>query len=179
VKTIDLKRTPSFKVKQTITTHCGGERPITRFSDRFKKGMGGFIFRDAGAQNQPYRAILAIYQNGIGIYCRNIYSNYQVLIPTPDIHTIEIRKNTDIIQPKRFSLYALLRKSGLKHHQVSGYLMPSEWKQYEQAICTIHTPETFFSLELDKCTPESLITYFQNSPVADRMIPTLHPPNFV
>lgn len=179
MKILDLKRTPSFKIKREISAHCGGERPVTRFSDRFKKGIGGFIFRDEGAGNQPYSSILAIYQDGIGIYCRNVYSNYLVLVPASDIHTIEIQKKADIIQPKAFSLYSILKKTGLKHHQISGYLMPNEWKQQQMAVCTIHTPDTYFSLELVKRAPESLVRYLLESPVGDKLIPSVDPPEFL
>jgi len=141
--------------------------------------MGGLIFRDAGANNQPYSAILATFQDGMGIYCRNVYSNYLVLVPASEIQTIEIQKTADIIQPKKFSLYSLLKKAGLKHHQIFGYLMPNEWVKTEPGVCTIHTPDSYFSLELVKCAPESLVGYLLESPVGDKLIPSVDPPEFL
>ncbi|MCE2790454.1 MAG: hypothetical protein LW630_11145 [Saprospiraceae bacterium] len=165
MRTIDLKTTSTSTVNKHIATICGetiSHGPIARW---LGKGLAGFSFFDPADETKeaPYKVNIALYQQGIGLYFRNRFANRLVLIPQNEINKIHILQEQEIIRPLRFSLYSTLLRLGASHESAAPYLMPREIVTQNPAQCTIHTPESFILLHLDKAKPSNAILALQKA----------------
>ncbi|MBK8625335.1 MAG: hypothetical protein IPN86_07165 [Saprospiraceae bacterium] len=152
MKIIDLTKTSKLKLRNEVERICGGQSIEDQWISGPGRGLGGFAFKDnllADDQNKNlFNCNLAFYKNGLGIYFRNGFSNYLVLIHEDEISSIELEKNSDIIKPYKYSLYSLLIKIGINPSKAAEYLMPKEIVKENIAYCIIRLPETHFDLEL-------------------------------
>ena len=132
---------------------------------RFQKGLGGFSFTDPISQSEEekFMVSVAIFNQGMGVYCRNMYKNYLVLIPEKMITKLEIHKDKDIIAPYGLSLFSLLKKIGISDYNASKYLMPKEIVSENKAKLTIRTPEKYLSLDIEKISPDKVISLLKKT----------------
>jgi hypothetical protein len=132
---------------------------------RFQKGLGGFSFMDPISQSEEekFMVSVAIFNQGLGVYCRNMYQNYLVLIPENMITKLEIHKEKDIIAPYGLSLFSLLKKIGFSEYTASKYLMPKEIVSENKAKLTIRTPEKYLSLDIEKISPDKVISLLKKT----------------
>lgn len=151
MKIIDLHITHKYKVKKDIEKICGGQSQEYKLLNGFNKGLGGFIFIDQHSSNDSmmYKATIAFYDKGLGLYCRNFYKNFLTLIPENELTAIHIFKYPDIIRPARFSLYSWLLKSGRPHEMAEQYLMPIEIleEHIPQTVIQAGNQEIFLSMD--------------------------------
>ncbi|HMR89509.1 MAG TPA: hypothetical protein PKD51_15220 [Saprospiraceae bacterium] len=165
MKIVDLTNCSKHKVNAEINKHCGGTSMETFWLMRFQKGLGGFTFMDPLSNNEDekFMVSLAIFNQGIGVYCRNMYKNYLILIPENNITKLEVQKHKDIISPFGFSLFKMLKKIGISDYTASKYLMPKEIVIENKAQFTIRTPEKYLSLDIDKVSPEKVISLLKKT----------------
>lgn len=165
MKIIDLTSTSKHKVTSEINKYCGGSSIESFWLMRFQKGLGGFSFLDplSNKEEEKFMVSIAIYSSGIGVYCRNIYKNYLVLIPEQNITKLEIQKQRDIIAPYGMSIFSLLKKVGFSDYYASKYLMPKEIVMENKAKLTIRTPDKFFALDIEKISPEKVIALLKKT----------------
>ena len=165
LKIVDLTYSSKHKVNAEINKHCGGNSLETYWIMRFQKGLGGFSFLDPISMNEDekFMVSIAIYNEGIGVYCRNMYKNYLILIPENSIIKLEIQKQRDIIAPYGLSIFSLLKKVGVSDYQASKYLMPKEIVIENKAKLTIRTPEKFLSLDIERISPEKVISLLKKT----------------
>ena len=165
LKIVDLIHSSKHKVNAEINKHCGGSSVETFFLMKFQKGLGGFSFTDPISTNEDekFMVSIAIYTQGIGVYCRNMYKNYLILIPEKNITKLEIQKQRDIIAPYRFSIFSLLKKVGISDYHASKFLIPKEIVLENKAKLTIRTPEKFLSLDIEKISPEKVISLLKKT----------------
>lgn len=132
---------------------------------RFQKGLGGFSFMDPISQSEEekFMVSIAIFNQGMGVYCRNMYKNYLVLIPEKMITKLEIHKDKDIIAPYGLSFFSLLKKIGFSDYTASKYLMPKEIVSENKAKLTIRTPEKYLSLDIEKISPDKVISLLKKT----------------
>lgn len=151
MKVIDLLITNKYKVRREIQTLCGGQSPEYKLLNGYNRGLGGFIFTDhhSDEESMRYKATIAFYDKGLGIYCRNIYRNFLTLIPEEELQSIHVYKYPDIIKPARYSLYKWLVQRGKPSYKAEQYLMPIEIieEHLPQAILTASDKEISLSLE--------------------------------
>jgi len=114
-------------------------------------------------EDEKFMVSIAIYNEGIGVYCRNMYKNYLILIPENSIIKLEIQKQRDIIAPYGLSIFSLLKKVGVSDYQASKYLMPKEIVIENKAKLTIRTPEKFLSLDIERISPEKVISLLKKT----------------
>lgn len=159
MKVLDLTHSSKHKIDAEIEHFCGGKSIDKFWLTGFQKGLGGLSFSDpqSDGADEKFMATLAFYNAGLGVYCRNMYKNFLVLIPENIITKIEIKKQQDIISPYSFSLFTLLKNVGVSDHTASKYLMPKEIIQENKPKFIIRTTEKYFSLEIDKISPDRLI----------------------
>lgn len=171
MKVIDLTRASKHKKNQSIKEYCGGLTLETRWLMRFEKGISGFTFTDPEIPDtsQKYVATMAFYKEGLGIYCRNMFANYLILIHQDDIRSIEIEKRHDIIRPTTFSFYKILRYLGASEFTSSKYLMPKEIIEEHKAKFILRCTEKYITLELDKLPYHKLISVFKKSTFVDKL----------
>ncbi|MGB4958511.1 MAG: hypothetical protein WBO36_03490 [Saprospiraceae bacterium] len=171
MKIIDLSNTSKHKLQQEINKYCGGQDGQKYWRFTVHKGQGGLSFSDGSPDEdtQKYMASIAFYKAGIGVYCRNIYKNYIVLIPDDSITKIELEKNADIIAPYRYSLFYLVKKVGLPDSTALKYLIPKEIVEEHKAIITIRTEDKFLSLILENISHERLTMMLKNTNFVDRL----------
>lgn len=165
MKVINLIIKSKHFVNQEIQSICGGKSIETFWISGFQKGIGGLGFTDPESSNhdEKYMVSIAFFKTGLGIYCRNMYSNYLVLIPENELLSFKLIKEKDFISPKAISLFSIMNKMGFSYHTSSKYLMPKEIILENPAELIIRTPEKFFKLEIDKITPDKLINVFKKS----------------
>ncbi len=137
--------------------------------NRFANGVGGFAFRDPSQPEDEYvfKTNLAFYVDGLGIYCRNHYANYVVLIPKKEFELIEIVKETTKIKSSRLSLYKLLVKMGMEPIYAENYLTPSEIIDENHPYLMIKTFDTFFKLDMPGISVRKLENIFKKSNLSD------------
>jgi hypothetical protein len=165
VKIIDLTNCSKHKVNAEINKHCGGISVDTFWIMRFQKGLGGLTFKDplSESDDEKFMVSLAVFNQGIGVYCRNMYKNYLILIPESNITKLEVQKQKDIIAPYSLSLFSLLKKVGASDYTASKYLMPKEIIMENKAKLTIRMPEKYISLDIDKISPEKVISLLKKT----------------
>ncbi|MBK9734076.1 MAG: hypothetical protein IPO92_03525 [Saprospiraceae bacterium] len=165
MKVVNLHQTSDHFVKAQINKHVGGKSIESYWIAGFQKGIGGFSFMDpeSDKENEKYKVSIAFFTSGIGIYCRNLFSNYLVLIPESELTNLHIIKETDIICPFAFSPYTVLKRFGISDHTASKYLMPKEIITEHQASFVIKTSEKFFKLHLEKIHPDKLISILKRT----------------
>ncbi len=168
MKVINLTNTSKIKVDNDIKTICGGITAKERWINRFAHGVGGFAFRDPSQPEDEYvfKTNLAFYVDGLGIYCRNHYANYVVLIPKKEFELIEIVKETTRIKPTALSIYKLLVKLGMDPIYAENYLTPSEIIDENHPYLMIKTPDTFFKLDMPGISVGKLVKIFKQSNLA-------------
>lgn len=165
MKIVDLTNCSKHKVTAEINKHCGGTSMETYWIMRFQKGLGGFSFMDPSSENEEekFMVSVAVFNQGIGVYCRNMYKNYLILIPENSITKLEVQKQKDIIAPYGLSLFSLLKKIGISDYTASKYLMPKEIVIENKAKLTIRTPEKYLSLDIDKVSPDKVISLLKKT----------------
>jgi hypothetical protein len=168
MKVIDLTHSSKHKINAEIDHFCGGKSIEKFWLAGFQKGLGGFSFTDpqSDVAEEKFMSSLAFYNAGIGIYCRNMYKNFLVLIPENIIIRMEIIKQQDIISPYRLSLFTLLKNIGVSDHTACKYLMPKEIIMESKPQFTIHTTDKYLSLEIDKISPDTLIKLLKKTKFA-------------
>ena len=92
-----------------------------------------------------------------------MYKNYLILIPESNITKLEVQKQKDIIAPYSLSLFSLLKKVGASDYTASKYLMPKEIIMENKAKLTIRMPEKYISLDIDKISPEKVISLLKKT----------------
>lgn len=165
MKVIDLKVTSRVKVENDIRQLCGGHPDDGKWAFLKEKGLSGLSFTDHQLKTEKaqFKSILALYKYGLGIYCRNIYSNKLVLLPSSDIKSIEIIKNKDVLQPLKYSLFSIMNRIGISYETASRYLMPVEIVDQHPVQCIIRTDNTYFTLTLEKLHSYTLIKTLNNT----------------
>lgn len=150
MKVVDLTKISKTKLNHEIQQICGGLSIENRWMNGVGKGLGGFSFKDPQSVNDDdvFSCNLAFYTNGLGIYFRNSFANYLVLIPQAEIVSLDIAKKGDKIKPTRFSPYQVLIKMGIDSSVAAGYLMPKEIIEEHPASFKIRLDDTFFLFEL-------------------------------
>jgi len=169
LKVIDLKVTSRLKVENDIRQLCGGHPDEGKWAFLKEKGLSGLSFTDHQLKTEKaqFKSILALYKNGLGIYCRNIYSNKLVLLPETDVKSIEIIKNKDVLRPFKYSLFSIMNKIGISYETASKYLMPVEIVAQHPIQCIIRTENTYFTLNLEKLHSNTLIKTLNNTNFAE------------
>jgi len=151
MKVIDLLITNKYKVRKEIQTLCGGHSPEYKVLNGFSKGLGGFVFHDhhSGDDIIRYKATIAFFDRGMGLYCRNMYKNFLTLIPEDELKNIHVYKYPDIVQPAKYSVYKWMVSRGKPSHIAEKYLMPIEIveEHVPQAIIKLPTSEINLTLE--------------------------------
>ncbi len=165
MKTLDLTKLSKYHVEREIRTVCGGYINEKKWLSGFNIGIGGLMFTDTKGSNTPekYKVVLANYKNGIGLYFRNVHSNYLVLIAKDKIRKIEIIKEKDVIKPMKLSIFNLLLKVGFPSEKAVGYLAPNEIISENPAFCIIKTEDYFIQLQLEKTSPQKLVSTLKKS----------------
>ena len=79
------------------------------------------------------------------------------------ITKLEVQKQKDIIAPYSLSLFSLLKKVGASDYTASKYLMPKEIIMENKAKLTIRMPEKYISLDIDKISPEKVISLLKKT----------------
>ena len=181
MKVVNLLQTSGHSVNAQINKHVGGKSIESYWITGFQKGICGFSFMDpeSDKENEKYMVSIAFFNSGIGIYCRNIYSNYLVLIPEKEITTLRIVKETDIICPFAFSPYSLLKKIGVSDHTASKYLMPKEIITEKQANFVIKASDKYFKLNLEKIHPYKLISILKKTNFVHLMAVHIQSPQII
>jgi hypothetical protein len=179
MKVIDLTNTSKHKINADIEHLCGGKSIEKFWLTGFQKGLGGFSFTDpqSDSTEEKFMASLAFFNAGLGVYCRNMYKNFLVLIPENIITKIEIKKQQDIISPYRLSPFTLLKIIGVSDHTATKYLMPKEIIQENKPQFIIRTTEKYFSLEIDKISPDRLINMLKKTTFVDITEVKIEPPH--
>jgi hypothetical protein len=146
LKVIDLTKTSKLKLRNEIEIICGGQSIEDKWLSGPGRGLGGLTFIDPEISDGPsaYSCSLAFYYQGLGIYFRNSFANYHILIHEDEIVQIDIHKPSDKIKPFTFSLYRILSKLGMNPLNASQYLMPKEILEEYPASCTIRLQDTYF-----------------------------------
>ncbi len=141
MKVIDLLITNKYKVRKDIDVICGGQSPEYKVLNGFSKGLGGFVFTDhhSGNEMMRYKATIAFFDKGMGLYCRNMYKNFLTLIPEEELQNIHVYKYPDIVRPAKYSLYKWMVARGRPSYIAEKYLMPIE-------IIEEHLPQTIIKL---------------------------------
>ena len=179
MKVIDLTHSSKHKINAEINHFCGGKSIEKFWLTGLQKGLGGFSFTDpqSDGADEKFMASLAFFNEGLGVYCRNMYKNFLVLIPEKTITRMEIKKQQDIISPYSLSLFTLLKNMGVSDHTASKYLMPKEIIQENKPQFIIRTPEKYFSLEIDKISPDRLINLLKKTKFVAMTDIQLEPPH--
>jgi hypothetical protein len=177
LKVINLTHTSKIKVDNDIKLICGGITAKERWINRFAHGVGGFAFRDPSQPEDEYvfKTNLAFYVDGLGIFCRNHYANYVVLIPKQEFELIEIVKETTRINPTTLSMYKLLVKLGMDPIYAENYLTPVEIIDENLPYLMIKTPDTFFKLDMPGISVRKLENIFKKSNLADKLMLKISP----
>lgn len=181
MKVIDLTKISKSKIKSEIDLICGGQSLEDKWLSGLGRGLGGFIFTDPQIldEQNSFKCNLAFYKEGMGIYFRNIYSNYLVLIHEDEIAAIEIRKLGDTIMPYKYSFYSLLVKAGFDPIQSSVYLMPKEIKEEFPAQCILRLRDVFFTFQLENISIIKLKNTFLKSRYAKYLTVDVSSPIFL
>lgn len=179
MKVIDLTHSSKHKINAEIDHFCGGKSIEKFWLTGFQKGLGGFSFTDpqSDVADEKFMASLAFYNSGLGVYCRNMYKNFLVLIPEKTITRMEIKKKQDIISPYSLSLFTLLKNIGVSDHTASKYLMPKEIIVESKPQFTIRTTDKYLSLEIDKISPDTLIKLLKKTKFVAMTDIHLEPPH--
>jgi len=169
MKVIDLTHSSKHKINAEINHFCGGKSVEKFWLTGFQKGLGGFSFTDKQSEgpDEKFMASLAIFNTGLGVYCRNMYKNFLVLIPENIITMMEIKKQRDIIAPYTMSIFSLLKNIGVSDHTASKYLMPKEIITENKPQFIIHTTEKYFTLDIDKISPEKVLSLLKKTKFVD------------
>lgn len=162
MKVIDLLITHKYKVKRDILSICGGQSPEYKLLNGFNKGLGGFIFKDhhSGDEAMTYKATIAFYDKGLGLYCRNFYKNYLTLIPESELNAIHVFKYPDIIRPARYSFYNWMIKRGRPSQLAEQYLMPVEILEEHIPQAIIKAGDLEISLSMDDVSVDKMKKIF-------------------
>lgn len=165
MKVINLTHTSKIKVDNDIKLICGGITAKERWINRFAHGVGGFAFRDPSQPEDEYvyKTNLAFYAKGLGIYCRNHYANYVILIPENEIDIIEIVKESSRLKSVSLSLYKFLVRLGMNPINAENYLTQAEIIEENLPHLMINTPETFFKLDMVGISVTKLASLFKKS----------------
>ncbi len=179
MKVIDLTNTSKHKINADIDHLCGGKSIEKFWFTGFQKGLGGFSFTDpqSSSEEEKFMASLALFNAGLGVYCRNLYKNFLVLIPETTITKIEIKKHRDIISPYRLSPFTLLKNLGVSDHTATKYLMPKEIIRENKPQFIIRTQEKYFSLDIDKISPDRLINLLKKTKFVNITEVDIEPPH--
>ncbi|MFZ1706122.1 MAG: hypothetical protein WAT79_17385 [Saprospiraceae bacterium] len=124
--TIDLQKLGKRKIDQFILEKVGSA-PIFKGGIKKLRGVTGFYFEDEiSGTRLMYNVNIALFEKGLGLYCRNRHYNFLVLIPFAEIGHINLSKRVDELQIKSFSWFTLASKFGLTYWKSKNYLLESE-----------------------------------------------------
>lgn len=169
MKVLDLTITSAIKRKTLIRDICGGQSERNKAVSGFGKGISGFTFLDKldDGREEIYQSNLEFYNAGIGIYNRNIYSNFLLLIAIDEIKDVHIHKAADFIVPKSWSIYSLLRRLGVNGKTAEKMLMPIEIIEAHVPTVTFHLKEEYVTLNMDNISIEKFEKLLKKSLLKD------------
>ena len=150
MKILDLSGLSSSTVTREIHKVLGHSTLASKGSGPVAKVFSALSFTDVDDHNTSYKVSASIYDNGLGLYFRNLTANRLVLIPSGEISGLSITREAEEVSPARWSLFKLLRAAGIAEDTASKYLMPVEIISEHPAFFTIVTPETLFKLTVEK-----------------------------
>jgi hypothetical protein len=159
MRTLDLTATSPNTIRRAIAETCGHKIPNGPLTQWLGKGIGGLTFTDPADTNSehPYKANMAFFTAGMGIYFRNRFANRLILLHSDEVRNIEVTRQQEVICPFPFSVYSLLRKSGMTHDKAAPYLMPKEIISHHDSVCTVFIPESFITLHMTETQPQKLL----------------------
>ncbi len=178
MRTLDLTATSPNTIRRAIAETCGHKIPHGPLTQWLGKGIGGLTFTDpADTQSEhPYKVNMAFFTAGMGIYFRNHFANRLVLLHSDELRKIEVIRQQDVIRPYTFSIYSLLRKSGMAHDNAAPYLMPKEIVSHHDPLCTVYIPDSFIHLHLTGIKPQKLIKAMHNAGLSEKVHASLPSP---
>lgn len=158
MKIVDLRKTSKYVLENEINRICGGKDRYKKWLMHLEKGITGLSFVDPIQPSEEYhfKTSIVFYNAGLGLYCRNMYQSYVVLIHADEISALTIHEDASIIAPKKFSFYSLLRKFNVKESKARRYLMPREIILDRSPHVKIRTKDKFFELTIEKTTVEKV-----------------------
>jgi hypothetical protein len=138
---IEVSSRNKYKILNHINEFCGGET-------KGKKGISGFKyiqgldidFQSTGILD-PHSINLEIFNNGLGIYFRNIHLNYIILLSSNEITSLAITKGTDLINNSKYSIFYLLMKLNIPYHLSKYFLLEKDITKMNKSIVKISLQE--------------------------------------
>lgn len=167
MKIVDLRKTSKYLLEAEIIKICGGKDRHKKWLMHLEKGITGLIFIDPAQPSETYhfKTSLIFFNTGLGLYCRNMYQSYVVLLHQDEINTLSIHEDESIIAPKEYSLYTILKKLNIHESKARRYLMPKEIIIDKSPHLKIKTEGHFFELTIEKTTIEKVQEKFNQSKV--------------
>lgn len=120
--TIDLNKIKGPGLNKLLSERVGLQRKLIN-----KMSVSGFHFIDeVQGKKIQYRVILEEFPNGLGLYCRNRYHNFLLLIQYNDLAVLSVVKKADVISPLKYSWYSILRNLGFTYWKSKRFLLERE-----------------------------------------------------
>lgn len=141
---INVDSSASHKISGIINSRLGGSLGLIETFNLRGKGISGLYYASGikgweQKENSNTHVAIERFKEGVGFYLRNIRDNYVVLISSAEVQKIEIIKETDLILPKKRSLFKSFLKWRFPYHIAKIFVLEAEEVE-------MHSPKILFYL---------------------------------
>ena len=175
MKIIDLKKYSGPFVEKQISEYCGEK---DKNQGIFNNHVTGLLYHDPsyGTKGPTHKVAISFFKSGLGLYFRNLENSRLILLKYPQIKSVEILKQPDIVRPYVYSMFSVFMKWNVSYHYAKNFLMPKEIIEENHGTCTIVTEDHIFKFVIQKMNSTKVGQIFNKSGLQGVLNISISPP---